>query len=259
MAIFQKTIQGLINDVTYYTRVFPINPKGAVQSELGGQWASCVPMAFPANPPTAYELIDTYGATTFTAPEPGYYKIELYGASGNGGTAWHSAELDSDTEEYWIRRVSGSGGGSGGLAISYVKLNVGDTIVTTAFGVGSTAAVYINSTIEVYSNMLVSSGGNAKNCTSYTTVAAGAGGIASGGDENYNGNSGAIGNRSAGWYPGPQTIKGGAGGAAVKPGCNVGGAGGDFVMSSWNTFINKAPGSGSPAFMKIYRGNTNRA
>lgn len=45
MAIFQKTIQGLIDGMTYYVRVYPINPKGAAQSELGGQVASAIPKA----------------------------------------------------------------------------------------------------------------------------------------------------------------------------------------------------------------------
>lgn len=45
MAIISKLIEGLTNDVTYYARVYPINPEGFAQSELDGQVVSVVPMA----------------------------------------------------------------------------------------------------------------------------------------------------------------------------------------------------------------------
>lgn len=44
MAIISKLIEGLTNDVTYYARVYPINPKGFAQSELDGQVASAIPV-----------------------------------------------------------------------------------------------------------------------------------------------------------------------------------------------------------------------
>ena len=49
MAIISKLIEGLTNDVEHFVRVYPINPKGFAQSELNGQVASAIPVAYDPN------------------------------------------------------------------------------------------------------------------------------------------------------------------------------------------------------------------
>ena len=43
--MFMVTFTGLTNGVTYYVRVYPINPQGFAQSEVGTQVASSTPTA----------------------------------------------------------------------------------------------------------------------------------------------------------------------------------------------------------------------
>lgn len=245
MAIYSKLIEGLTNGEEHFIKVFAVNHKGRVNNRIDLPWASCIPSAFPAEP-SAYELINTYtSATTFTAPEEGYYQIVLQGASGNGGAAYQGPA---------ISHGSGAGGGGGGCAISRVKLNKGDTIIFTSIAVGSTATVYINSSIEIYPNMLVSSGSNGGNCGSSPSVnaSAGNGGSASGGNyANYAGNKGSNGK----WSTLGNIISGGSGGDPGYSDGNVGGNGAGLDQS----LNGIAAGSGKTAFMQVYRGNTNVA
>ena len=252
--LFIHKFEGLENDVPYYARVFPMSRKECAQSELGGQLANVTPCAFPVEP-SSYILIDTYtGSIVFTAPEDGHYKIEFHGASGGGGGGSWSGQ----------RAAGGGGGGGGGCAIRAVKLLKGDKIITNSMTVGSTAELQIESSLEVYPNMLITSGKTGGNGVCDTGSinpaggAGGAGGEASGGDENYNGSKGK--NGGAGKHTDTYTANGGAGGESGYTGGNVGGKGATYRSINEDDTGEKVSNaeSGKAAFVKIYRGNTNK-
>ena len=211
---------------------------------------------FPSTAPTSYNLIDTYTSSqTWTAPENGYYKIEVFGASGNGGTG----ALLGYVVTTLSARASGGGGGGGGYSCSQgVTLNKGDKIILTIGGVGSTTSAAITSSHNSsYTHTLqVTSGANGGDGTgtSYknmTKGSGGSGGTASGGKtSNYNGGNGADGTNTSSYTSG--TSAGGAGGAGGTTGCNVGGAGATVTTAEIGAF-----GTGAAGFIKIYRGNTN--
>lgn len=201
---------------------------------------------FPAEPST-YSLIGTYTSSqTWTAPENGYFQVEVFGASGNGGDGTTSGTSSSR------RYMSGGGGGGGGYACSRIKMNAGDTVVLTVGDVGADTSASINSTIETYSTMDVTSGadgGDGSLLAGYSD--GGAGGVATGGNySNADGGAGGDGKNDTG-----TATKGGAGGVAGYTGGNAGGAGGDGTSK----VSDKAGESGSAGFIKIYRGNTNLA
>lgn len=240
MAIYSKRIEGLENSKEFFAKVFTVNHKERVNNRIDLPVVSAIPTAFPAEP-SSYNLIGTYSSSqTFTAPNDGWYQIELQGPSGNGGAANKDA----------FSCYTGGGGGGGGCTISRVKLNKGDTIVYTHAAVGGTCKVVINSSIETYGAMQVTSGTNGGDgdATSYSAGTGGAGGTATGGQENHNGINGSAGSDgSIG-----SSYSGGAGGAAGYTGGNVGGNGG-----GWNSGKVIAATAGKAAFVKIYRGDTN--
>lgn len=211
---------------------------------------------FPSQP-TSYSLIGTYSSSqTWTAPEDGYFQIEVFGASGNGGKGvayyYPIGPISS--------AASGGGGGGGGKAISRVKLNTGDTIVLTLNGVGTDTTAAINSSIETYNTITVTSGGNGGNVsisgTSLSQAAGGAGGNASGGNySNANGSSGGDGElKASGASSAPAK---GIGGSIYTTGGD-GGTGylttGSYLGGSWGNYEGE---SGVAGYIKIYRGNTN--
>lgn len=192
---------------------------------------------FPEN----YMLLAIYTEnSTWTAPEDGYYQIELQGASGGGG---HDGFGDY--------ALGGGGGGGGGCAISRVKLNAGDTVSFT-LGTGGDpeeeiesgdSIATISSSIESYPSLNVTgaaNGGKPKS-TSNVAGAGGSGGVASGGNyANYTGGKGSAGEKD------PDSASGGAGGAA---GYGLGNAGGRGQASD-QTYYNY----GKDAFIMIYQG-----
>ena len=186
---------------------------------------------FPSQEPTAYELIGTYTTSqTWTAPESGYFQIEVFGASGSGGLDYFRNGM------MWC----GGGGGGGGYACSRIKLKKGDKIIFSPGSVGATSYAEIDSSMEAYSKMNVTSGANGGNGSFGNGGAGGAGGIASGGNyKNANGGAGGAG-ANGGANPG-------TGGAAGYSGGNAGGNGSSA----------KPAGAGKAGFIKIYRGNTN--
>ena len=202
-----------------------------------------VTSSFPSAP-SAYNLIATYTSNqTWTAPEAGYFKIEVFGASGSGG---HGT--------VGMMNASGGGAGGGGYSCSSgVTLNKGDTIVLTIGGIGATTSAAVNSSHDnSYDHTLqVTSGANGGDAITYSSPGgSGAGGVASGGKTtNANGGAGGAGVTSS--FMG--TASPGAGGAAGYSGGNAGGAGGPGAKSGSNT----PGGSGAAGFIKIYRGNTN--
>lgn len=206
---------------------------------------------FPAEP-TEYTLIETYTASqSWTAPEDGYFKIEVFGASGKGGKAY--AYYRDNKYYYWGN--GGGGGGGGGYACSNIKLKKGDVIAIVSGAVGSDSTATINSSLESYSKMTVTSGANGTDSSIPNDLyegKGGAGGVASGGNvANANGGDGSDGGHGDGGRNGA----GGAGGAAGYTGGNAGGVGGTMNASSGET----SPGAGKAGFIKIYRGNTNVA
>lgn len=213
---------------------------------------------FPKEP-SEYELIQKYTAAgTFTAPEKGWYQIEVHGASGNGGEPHSFSGRVTDNDFYHYTLTSGGGGGGGGYACSRVKLMKNDTVTFTPGKVGATSSASIFSTIEEYEDMAVTSGGNGVR----TTV--GTGGVASGGNyENANGKNGNRQSDSGGVWAGDGIYAAakGAGGAAGHSGGNAGGNGEGCVYDTSQGIddaLTTTPATkGSAGFIKIYRGNTN--
>ena len=207
---------------------------------------------FPAEP-TEYLLINTYTSSqTWVAPGDGWYKVEVYGASGRGGYALFDAgEEDVGGEE--PESISGGGGGSGGYASSTIKLRAGDTIKMTTGAVGVNTTVTVDSSnSDSYDHTITITCGKNGGSGTHNMVSdpgdGGAGGIASGGlDVNINGNSGRNGTN-----PDGLNAEGGAGGAAVVTGGNAGGVG-----ASVSSAKPGSPGPAKASFVKIYRGNTN--
>lgn len=214
---------------------------------------------FPEEP-SGYELIGTYTTSqTWVAPEDGWYQIEVFGASGAGGTG---AQYRVSAANYNFG-TAGSGGG-GGYSCSRVKLKAGDTVelvVGQRAGTDSTSnwtyatdsSVVINSTVEDYESMSVTAGGRGGNgkatSSSATGGSAGTGGVASGGNvSNINGSAGKKG----------VTIKG----ASLNSDSNdivvAGGAGANGAPAGGKGGVsNNRGGSGSAGFIKISRGDTN--
>lgn len=203
---------------------------------------------FPQEP-TSYSLIGTYTSTqNWSAPEDGWFQIEVYGASGHGGKG---------NSNY---SCSGGGGGGGGLAVSRIKLKKDEIINLTVGGVGSTAKAVVNGSLAA-ANLTVTSAGNGGDCVlpesgNYGDSGSGGnGGTASGGNyANYSGSSGEDGKNA--FFGG-----GGEGGPGGKPGGydngyssgNFGGKGGNGNKGGVTSGE-----SGKAAFVKIYRGEFNK-
>lgn len=186
---------------------------------------------FPSEEPTAYTLIKKYTASgTFTAPESGYFQIEVFGASGSGGAVYRG--------KYYI---PGGGGGGGGYACSRIKLKKGDKVIYTIGRVGATSSANIGSSVEAYNNLQVTSGNNGGNGSESQGGYGRSGGYASGGNyANLHGGSGSNAGKNTSQY--------GKGGSPGYSGGNYGGDGYNGVGSG---------GAGKAGFIKIYRGNTN--
>lgn len=212
--------------------------------KIGGAWKGMYSL-FPAEA-TSYTLIENVtAATTWEAPEDGWYQIILFGASGAGGTM---GGLGSG---------AGGGGGGGGCAISRVALKTGDTVVISSLAVGSTAKAVINSshdnsfdhTLSVTSG---ANGGEGKSIAAGGTGGTGGtGGVASGG--NYANFPGGKGNDGGKFSISDRNFPaGGTGGTAGYTGGRAGGVGAGYSGGS-----EVEAGSGAKAYMAVYRGNTN--
>lgn len=213
---------------------------------------------FPAEP-SAYELIGTYTSSgSFIATEDGWFQVEVFGASGNGGSSAYKTFGPSSNKITYL--AGGGGGGGGGYACSRVKLREGDKVTYTVGSVSATSSANISSSVEAYNILQVTSGtsGGAGTATtsSYTGGAGGNGGVATGGNyANNNGGSGGRGNSGYRYADGESSGNGngGAGGAAGYTGGRVGGKGANVTIG-----VSPSPGAaGSSGFLKIYRGNTN--
>lgn len=196
---------------------------------------------FPQEPSEYIELALITASQTWTAPEDGHFQVEVFGASGNGGAGDKSGSY-----------YGGGGGGGGGYSCSRIMMNKDDTIILTVGGVGMTSSAKINSSIETYDTLSVTSGENGTDADGWEgkVGVGGAGGIASNGNyANEHGGNGSNGVNSSS----QGSATGGAGGAAGYTGGNVGGKG------AQGSAYNRPGASGSAGFIKIYRGNTNIA
>lgn len=257
----------LENGQTYYARVYTVNPKGYMQSEVGTQIGSATPQSFPVEP-TFYTLIDTYTVSkAWSAPEDGWFKIEVFGASGNGGSPAYRYEEENEVtgkNEYYYS--SAGGGGGGGYGCSIVKMNAGDIVNIVPGAVGATTSAAFGSSLETYSSISVTSGGNGRTPGKYPYNAyGGAGGVASGGNySNANGGTGGTGpNASNGgrWSDVDKRFEGGASGTPAVPGGNYGGSGAGAINGAYynSSGYQIAATPGKAGFIKISRGNTNIA
>ena len=197
---------------------------------------------FPEEPSAYNQLALITSSQTWTAPENGWFQIEDFGASGSGGNGYYRYSV-------YLQSNSGGGGGGGGYAASRIKMSKGDTAEINIGDVGAVTSVLINSSLETYFPLYVTSGANGGSYVvgSSGSNSGGAGGVASGG--NYANNNG--GNGGNGISQQGSVASGGAGGAAGYTGGNVGGAGGKGDSS------HNAGEAGKAGFIKIYRGNTN--
>ena len=245
-------IPNLTNGVTYYGKVYTANSKKRVNDRADLMVFAAIPSAFPTEP-TGYDLIGTYTTSrTWTAPEDGWFKIEVFGASGRGSSAYIT-EYDYGGTPMWLY-ASGSGGGGGGYSCSVVQLKEGDSIDLSCGAVGKNTTATVNSSIEVYEVLKVTSGGTDTNPKygDYCRTG-GTGGVGTGGNvENGNGSTGSANKSDDADYDDTVNCAGGKGGNAYHPDGNKGGDGGSIVntgISFW--------GDGKAGFIKISRGNTN--
>lgn len=244
-----------------------------------GDWAH-VPVAFTAKNPTddnvdiserpasddEYIPYGTYSINTdWKAPYTGWYKIEVFGASGAGGTPTECGFDEEADGSVNVRCYKSGGGGSGGYTYSIVALNKDDTVSIVAGESGSLTSAAITSTQDAsYSiTMEVESGqpgGEAsyiKGGISYSG-AAGAGGVVtkSGTGKSLNGNSGqtiGTGNFTVLNRQKDDTFSFGAclGGAAIVNSGTVGGHGAYIKISTMDNVIMGKNAPGQKGFVTI--------
>ena len=219
---------------------------------------------FP-NEPSSYHLISTnYDTFTWKAPEDGYFQIEVFGASGNGGDAIQAISMSTG-----YAAVTGGGGGGGAYSCSRIKMLAGETIVIDgSLAIGGTVTVNLNSSLETYPAMIVVSGKDGTDASQENAYrdgkvgVGGAGGTASNGNyKNINGGIGGDGQYFEDFANKAIHIDGGVGGTAAHEDGNVGGVGGgcDYKYSMFSSTLTPFSGaSGNQAFVKIYRGDTNK-
>lgn len=210
-------------------------------------------------------LLQTYTDNgTFTAPQKGSFQIEIFGASGSGGTSDRPNKfVDEQGEEYNLG-ATGGGGGGGGYAVSIVRLCENDVINVVVGRVGGTSSASVVSSYDTEYNhtLSVTSGGNGGNgrVSRYSYGgSAGPGGVASGGNiRNLNGNAGAAGNTPTSDRVGDGPYYGGHGGAAAVTGGNAGGNGGGYDRSGLysSAEVITSPTYGADGFVKISLINT---
>lgn len=257
MAKITYVFPGLTNGLNYYGKIYSMNPNGRVNNRADLKVFSAIPSEFPAVP-DSYILIDTYTTSqTFTAPEDGWFKIELHGASGNGYSTdprpGQSYSDDSNGEDYIY---TGGGGGGGAYVASIVKLKQGDIVELVCGAVYSDTIATITSSMETYNEMLAKSGGGGTLATNQKGQAAGGiGGTASGGNlSNVNGNAGKNGVKASASSYGSIESSAAKGGVPGHADGNTGGNG--AYLDRGKRYAQTA---GLAGFFKISRGNTNLA
>ena len=205
-------------------------------------------LGFPEEP-TEYEEIYLYTeSATFTAPENGWYKVELFGAGANGTSATVSGTTmnlydkpnaitgTNEVVQSSNKVTQGKAGKAGGKSTSIIKLKKGDTLIFVCGEAGSTSSLVINSTVDD---------------TSYDTMYANSGTTSSTG-------SASGGNQSN--VQGGGNLGGSGGYIALEAGTYYKKEDGEWVsVTAYKVVTNNPAGKGQAGCLKIYAGNTNAA
>ena len=221
-----------------------------------------------------YTLIETYLTNgNFTALQTGWYKIEVFGASGNGGspTLFEINNNDDGTVDVIYYRAAGGGGGA--YACDQVMLNAGDKLIITTGTPGNNTSVVFNATVEGQEckDIVAISGGNGTGGTYADTRSngiGGAGGTVTGGTINAilkSGNAGETANGYTQSFTTYENVDSGerlgmdacVGGASGIENGNKGGNGAniDYLVPEDNTYIEIPYQNGKNGYVKIYLGN----
>ena len=192
------TVKDLQSTVDYSFGVFTLSPYG----NYGKPSTISYRYDFPSEPTDYLDCAEISHTTEYEVPENGYFRIDVIGAGGKGGS-----ELSKKSGSTAI--ASAGGGGTGGYARSEVKLYKGDII-----------SISFSDTLTVSSskygiNIQVTHGGIGGNAIDYRNAGSGGyAGHATGGNKlNQSGRSGSKGNtRSSG-----RSISGGAGASSCSP------------------------------------------
>lgn len=221
-----------------------------------------------------YTLIETYLTNgNFTALQTGWYKIEVFGASGNGGspTLFEINNNDDGTVDVIYYRAAGGGGGA--YACDQIMLNAGDKLTITAGTPGNDTSVVFDATVEGQEckDIIATSGGNGTGGTYADTRSngvGGAGGTVTGGTINAilkSGNAGETANGYTGSFTTYQNVDSSdrlgmnacVGGASGIENGNRGGNGAniDYLVPEDNTYIEIPYQNGKNGYVKIYLGN----
>lgn len=248
---FTKTEQK--NGANLYITVFLKNHAGSYFWS-NGQVVNIVPKVLPELPSSYYEIERVTGPKTWVAPETGWFKFVLVGASGSGG----DGDYYIDTyKPAFSSGASGGSGGSGGICISKHGILKGESI-SINFQNGGISILPLDLKVTSGEN---GTNGNALSATSAKAGVGGTEGTASGGNilnqSGQRGNNGstrfarnsfesfnAWGGNSVSTTVDGETTKSGSGGWATKSTEQFG-----FSKSKGN--------SGTNAYVIIYRGNTN--
>lgn len=202
--------------------------------------------------PTSWSLVEQITSSkTFVVPETGWFKFVLVAKSGDGGNSGYISNGS------YSSAASGGSGGSGGICVSKHGISKGKSI----------SIVFQNGNISILPlDLQVTAGANGSNGIAYNVSNADAGkggssGRASGG--NILNQSGRIGNNGAvdKGYNSSDSISA-FGGAPVSTTADgettKSGGGGSVTKTEWEDDLKQlSGGSGTSAYLKIYRGNTN--
>lgn len=259
--MIEQIFHGLTNGTTYYGKVFTLNPNGRINNRADLPLFTVIPSLFPEKPENEsdYTLISEFTSTqSFTAPEDGWFLIEVHGASGNGGGSgvgsgtWYTTE-DDEGERMYGYKTGGSGAG-GGYGASIVKLKKSDRVVMTVGAVGEVTGVLVEATAgESYAEIVVEPGGNGMDASRSSVGTAGLAGAVSGGNlYNIPGGDGKLGGSHWAYETGDVTIAAKDGGVPGHADGNMGG------RSSYCTNGTRyAAAGGKAGFVRISRGRTN--
>ena len=259
--MIEQIIHSLVNGRIYYGKVFTMNAAGRINNRADLPVFTVIPSLFPEQPEkeSDYTLISDFTSTqTFTAPEDGWFLIEVHGASGNGGglgissVSWYITE-DDEGERMYGHKTGGSGAG-GGYGASIVKLKKGDAVQMVIGRVGEATSAAISSTAgESYAQIVVEPGGSGANASNSSVGSAGLAGAVSGGNlYNLPGSNGKSGGSNWAYSRDDVTVAARAGGLPGHADGNQGGA-----SSGCTNGTRYAAGSGRAGFVRVSRGRTN--
>ncbi len=245
--------QTVLNEQTYnYTGLngnTDYNIKVLVKDKAGNLGEGTAVAKTNIAEPTGWELIGTYTSTgSFTIPKTGYYKVECAAKCGAGGKEIVEKWVDSDRKCFYTG-CSGGSGGVGGYAESKLNKQKGQVISFTFSG-GNIKCEGINVTAG-------GDGGTGK----YENKGGSAGSASGGNLTNVQGKTGNSGESKIDKHnlayivniSGGEAVYGVAG---MASGCGAGIIDSTAVMG-YLDWTSSPAGSGTNAWVKIYKGNTN--